>query len=185
MAIEAFSNGLLEWIVRLAGLFWLAGAFMLIRQIRAEMILDNMTARIEAAARELDSQPYVPPEDSGFADINAPVEKPPKDPARQAIDRWIDRDDTARRGWIAAQAVVLAATALAMLMLHAFAAWLTALLVLGQGAYFFWREHTARRAPSAEAAAHARPSRATVNAGWVSLAVALLVWLAALRGLLR
>ncbi len=169
MSVEAFSNGLLEWIIRLAGLLWLAGAFMLIRQIRAEMILDNMTARIEAAARQ----------------INAPVETPPKDPAQQAIDHWIDRDDTARRGWIAAQAVVLAATALAMLMLHSFAAWLTALLVLGQGAYFFWREHTARRAPSPEAAIHARPSEATVNAGWVSLAVALVVWFAAFRGLLR
>ena len=61
---------------------------------------------------------------------------------------------------------------------------MAALLVAGQGLYFFWREWTARRAPSAEAAAHARPSAATINAGWVSLIVAMLVWMAAFRGLL-
>jgi ABC-type nickel/cobalt efflux system permease component RcnA len=155
--VEAFSDGLLGWLVRGAGLLWLVGAFMLFRQIRAEMALDSMTASLEKLAGELESN-------------------------RTAA--WIDRDDAARRGWIAAQAVVLAATSVAMLMLHPFASWMTALLVLGQGAYFLWREHTARRAPTPEAASHARPSQATVNAGWVSLAVALLVWLAAWRGLL-
>ena len=72
-----------------------------------------------------------------------------------------------------------------MLMLHPFAAWTAALLVTGQGVYFFWREHTARRAPNAEAAEHARPSKSTINAGWVSLLVACLVWAAAFRGLLH
>ena len=61
---------------------------------------------------------------------------------------------------------------------------LAAFLVMGQGAYFIWREHTARRAPSAKAADHARPSVSTINAGWVSLFVAGLVWMAAYRGLL-
>src|SRR5690606_30145590 len=107
-----------------------------------------------------------------------------KTAAQEATDRWTDRDDAARRGWIAGQAVVLAATALAMILLHTFAAWMVAVLVLGQGAYFFWREYTARHAPTLEAARHARPSQSTVNAGWVSLAVACLVWVAAFRGLL-
>ena len=71
----------------------------------------------------------------------------PRAIAGEATERWIDRDDAARRGWIAGQAVVLAATALAMMLLHPFAAWLVALLVLGQGVYFIWREHTARHAP--------------------------------------
>jgi hypothetical protein len=168
MTFEQLSNVLLEWIVRGAGLFWLIGSLMLFRQIRSEMVLDGMTASLEKATRDL------------AADLGQP---PPKTPT--ATDKWIDRDDRARRGWIAGQAVVLAATALAMLMLHPFASWMAALLVIGQGAYFFWREHTSRHAPTPEAATHAKPSQATVNAGWVSLAIALLVWLAAFRGLLR
>jgi ABC-type nickel/cobalt efflux system permease component RcnA len=166
VALEAFSDGMLGWIVRLAGLLWLAGAFMLFRQIRAEMALDSMSASLEKVARDLEAgagQPGATPD---------------------TVDVWIDRDDAARRGWIAAQAVILATASVAMLMLHPFAAWMAALLVLGQGGYFLWREHTARRAPSPEAAAHARPSQATVNAGWVSLAVSILVWLAAWRGVL-
>jgi hypothetical protein len=163
MTVEQFSNVLLEWLVRAAGLFWLVGALMLFRQIQTEMALDTMTAKLERMARDSNEKPETP------------------DPATA----WIDRDDRARRGWIAAQAVILAATALAMLILHPFASWMVALLVLGQGAYFLWREATARRAPTPEAATHARPSQSTVNAGWFSLAVALLVWLAAFRGLLR
>jgi ABC-type nickel/cobalt efflux system permease component RcnA len=163
MTFEAFSDLLLEWLVRAAGLFWLVGAFMLFRQIRTEMAMDSMTAKLERMARESNETPDQ------------------TDPA----NAWIDRDDRLRRGWIAGQAVVLAATSLAMLMLHPFASWMAALLVLGQGVYFLWREQTARRAPTAEAAQHARPSASTVNAGWFSIGVALLVWLAAFRGLLR
>ena len=162
MSFEQFSNGLLEWLIRLAGLFWLIGAFMLFRQIRTEMLLDRMAAKLEHMARDVNTE-------------TAP------DPIR----RWKDRDDAARRGWIAAQAVVLAVTSVSMLMLHRFSAWLAALLVLGQGVYFLWRERTARAAPDPQSATHARPSQSTVNAGWVSLAVAALVWLAAWRGLLH
>ena len=168
MTLEAFSNVLLEWTIRAAGLLWLVGAFMLFRQIRGEMALDTMTASLEKTTRDL------------AADLGQPAPDKPN-----AADHWMDRDDRARRGWIAAQAVVLAATAVAMLMLHPFSAWMAALLVLGQGAYFFWREHTSRHAPTPEAAAHAKPSTSTVNAGWVSLAVAILVWIAAYRGLLH
>jgi hypothetical protein len=157
--LQAVSDAILPWIIRIAGLFWLIGALMLFRQIRAEMALDRMTAAIEAYTRDLD--------------------------AERAEEAWTDRDDAARRGWIAGQAVVLAATAIAMMLMHPFASWMVALLVLGQGVYFLWREHTARKAPSPEAAAHARPSKSTVNAGWFSLAVAMLVWAAAFRGLLR
>jgi hypothetical protein len=163
MTFEAASDLLLEWLVRAAGLFWVVGALMLFRQIQVEMALDTMTARLERKARELNAEPDQP------------------DP----VAAWIDRDDRLRRGWIAAQAVILAAAALAMLMLHPFASWMAAVLVLGQGVYFLWRESTARRAPTPEAAAHARPSQSTINAGWFSLGVALLVWLAAFRGLLR
>src|SRR5690606_13572917 len=142
MTFEQFTNGLLEWTVRLAGLFWLVGAFMLFRQIRTEMALDSLTAKLEKTARDLERDALA----SG--DFEKPVIR--KTSAQEATDRWTDRDDAARRGWIAAQAVVLAATALAMLLLHPFAAWMVALLVLGQGAYFLWRETTARRAPSPE-----------------------------------
>lgn len=176
MTAEAVSDAILPWIIRIAGLFWLLGAFMLFRQIRVEMALDRMTSKLEDMARQLERDAIA------AGDPVAPA--PTKSEQDQAINRWIERDDTARRGWIAAQAVVLAATALAMMMLHPFAAWLAALLVLGQGAYFFWREWTARRAPDAESATHARPTRATVNAGWLSLLVAMLVWSAAFRGLL-
>jgi ABC-type nickel/cobalt efflux system permease component RcnA len=186
---EAFSDALLPWIIRIAGLLWLVGAFMLFRQIRVEMALDRMTSRIEEMAREMRAD--LPPEgDEGededtYGDLDAPV-RPRKTTAEEkATDAWIDRDDAARRGWIAGQAVVLAATAIAMMILHPFAAWLTALLVLGQGVYFIWREHTARHAPTAEAAAHARPTPATVNAAWFSLVIATLVWAAAFRGLLK
>jgi hypothetical protein len=164
VTLEAFSDGLLQWIVRLAGLFWLVGSLMLFRQIRTEMALDSLTAKLEKTARDLES--------------GARAEVP------QKVERRADRDDAARRGWIAGQAVVLAATALAMILLHSLAVWLVALLVAGQGVYFTWREYVARRAPSAEAAAHARPSASTVNAGWVSLVIAMLVWSAAFRGLL-
>ncbi len=173
---EQFTNGLLEWTIRSAGLLWLIGSFMLFRQIRAEMVLDSMTASLEKTARDLEREALA----SG--DLDAPVSL--KGPEQKATDRWTDKDDAARRGWIAAQAVVLAATALAMILLHPFAAWMAALLVLGQGAYFFWREHSSRRAPTPAAAAHAKPSQSTINAGWVSLAVACLVWIAAYRGLL-
>ncbi len=83
------------------------------------------------------------------------------------------------------QAVVLVITGLAMMLLHPLASGFVALLVLGQGVYFIWREATARRAPTAEAAAHARPSKATINAGWVSLTIGCLVWMAAFREVLH
>ena len=164
--LEAVINAGLPWIIRLAGLFWLIGAFALFRQIQAEMALDRMTAAISKAAGAREAET-------------------PEDAAAQATERWIDRDDAARRGWIAGQAVVLMATAIAMILALWVAAWMAALLVAGQGLYFFWREWTARRAPSAAAAMHARPSAATVNAGWVSLIVAMLVWMGAFRGLLN
>ena len=170
MSFEAFSNALLQWIIRGAGLLWLIGAIALFRQIRAEMVLDRITAELEKAASTLGA--------------DAPPDRRQKSQAELAEDKWIGRDDAARRGWIAAQAVVLAATALAMLMLHPFASWMVALLVVGQGVYFFWREHTARHAPSPTAAEHARPTQSTVNAGWISLAIAILIWAAAFRGLL-
>jgi len=172
MNAEAFSDGLLGLIIRLAGLFWLPGAFALVRQIRMEMMLDRMTSQIEGMAKTA--------RDSASGE--APASDKPSGDA--AIERWKDRDDAARRGWIAGQAVVLIATSLAMILLHPFAVWLVALLVMGQGFYFFWREWTARRAPNAEAAAHARPTRAPVNAGWASLVVAALVWSASFRGVL-
>lgn len=169
MDAEAFSEGLLGLIIRLAGLFWLLGAFALVRQIRMEMMLDRMTSKIEGMAKTM----------AGDAPGSG------KSAEEAANARWKDRDDAARRSWIAGQAVVLIATALAMILLHRLAAWLVALLVMGQGLYFFWREWTARRAPTAEAAAHARPTRATVNAGWASLVVAMLVWSATFRGVLH
>jgi ABC-type nickel/cobalt efflux system permease component RcnA len=174
MTFESFSNALLQWIIRGAGLLWLVGAFALFRQIRAEMALDRLTSDLAKIADELDAE----------LSPDAPPGHHQKSQAERAEDKWIDRDDAARRGWIAAQAVVLAATALAMLMLHPFASWMVALLVLGQGVYFFWREHTARHAPLPTAAEHARPTQSTINAGWVSLALAVLVWAAAWRGLL-
>ena len=54
MTLEAFSDGLLGWIIRIAGLFWLVGAFMLYRQIRMEMMLDRMTSRIKTRTREFE-----------------------------------------------------------------------------------------------------------------------------------
>ena len=172
--LDAVANAVLPWIIRIAGLLWLLGAFALLRQIRTEMAIDGMTARIEQMARDF-------AEDETFdADDRPRV----KGEAERAIDRWKDRDDAARRGWIAGQAVVLGATGIAMVLMHPFASWMAALLVLGQGVYFIWREFTARRAPSADAAAHARPTRSTVNAGWFSLVVAMFVWMAAFRGLL-
>ncbi len=156
MTLDASINAVLPWIIRLAGLFWLIGAFALFRQIQMETALDRVTAATRKAAE-----------------------------VGKATRAWSDRDDAARRGWIAGQAVALMATAIAMILLLVAAAWMAAMLVIGQGCYFFWREWTARRAPTAEAAAHARPSAATVNAGWVSLAVAMLVWTAGFRGLLN
>jgi hypothetical protein len=177
MDAGAFSEGLLGLIIRLAGLFWLLGAFALVRQIRMEMMLDRMTSQTEGMAKTM------PGDAAGDAADEAPGSGTSAEEAANA--RWKDRDDAARRGWIAGQAVVLIATALAMIMLHRLAAWLVALLVMGQGLYFFWREWTARRAPTAEAATHARPTRATVNAGWASLVVAMLVWSATFRGVLH
>ncbi|HPI46734.1 MAG TPA: hypothetical protein PLH23_00590 [Hyphomonadaceae bacterium] len=183
MTLEAFSDGLLGWIIRIAGLFWLVGAFMLYRQIRMEMMLDRMTSRIETMTREFEETGE--PDEDGYGNIDAPVKRAERTAEEQAIDRWTDRDDAARRGWIAAQSVVLGITALSMIVLHPLAAWLVALLVIGQGAYFIWREHTARHAPNAESADHARPTTSTVNAGWFSLVVATLVWAAAFRGVLH
>jgi hypothetical protein len=174
VGVEAFVDGLLGWIIRIAGLLWLFGALMLFRQIRMEMALDRMTKRIEGMVQSF-----------GGDDDDAIPDDPPPTPEQAAIDRWMERDDAARRGWIAGQAVVLTATALAMMLLHSFAAWMVALLVLGQGAYFIWREHTARHAPNAECAAHARPTASTVNAGWFSLILGCLVWAAAFRGVLH
>lgn len=173
MDAEAFSGGLLGLIIRLAGLFWLLGAFALVRQIGMEMMLDRMTSQIGSMAKTI----------AGDAAGDAPGSG--KSAEEAAIERWKDRDNAARRGWIAGQAVVLIATSLAMILLHTIAVWLVALLVMGQGVYFFWREWTARRAPNADAASHARPTRATVNAGWASLVVAMLVWSAAFRGVLH
>jgi hypothetical protein len=195
MTLEAFSDGLLGWIIRLAGLFWLVGAVMLFRQLRMEMALDRLTSQLSAMTRDITPEPdardpgptvsaEAAPDADGYGDINAPVQPRQRTPEQTAIDRWTDRDDAARRGWIAGQAVVLGVTAIAMMLLHSFAAWLIALLVFGQGAYFIWREHTARHAPDAETADHARPTASTINAGWFSLVVGLLVWLAAFRSVL-
>lgn len=149
---------------------------MLFRQIRTEMALDRMTARIAQMTDDLAAE-------AGDADAAPPTRA--KTAAEMATEAWIARDDAARRGWIAGQAVILAATALAMILMLQLAAWLVALLVLGQGVYFFWRERASRAAPSPEASAHARPSASTVNAGWFSVAIACLVWLAAFRDLLN
>ncbi|HOY78586.1 MAG TPA: hypothetical protein PLN33_12310 [Hyphomonadaceae bacterium] len=173
MSLEAFSDSLLGWIIRIAGLFWLFGALMLFRQIRMEMALDRMTKRIGSMVRDFGG------------DDEEDIPAAPPSPEQQAIDSWMERDDAARRGWIAGQAVVLAATALAMMLLHLFAVWMVALLVLGQGAYFIWREHTARHAPNADCAGHARPTASTVNAGWFSLVLGCLVWAAGFRGVLH
>lgn len=178
---EAISDAVLPWIIRIIGLFWLLGAVMLFRQIRTEMALDSMTAKLEQMTRDFAADDP----DDVHADVDAPVTPRETSEEEKRIDAWTDRDDAARRGWIAGQAVVLGITAIAMMILHRFAAWLVALLVLGQGVYFIWREHTARHAPDAETAAHARPSASTVNAGWFSLVVATLVWAAAFRGLLK
>jgi hypothetical protein len=190
--LDAIINASLPWIIRLAGLFWLIGAFALFRQIQAEMAIDAMTRRISVATDAMEAEILAVDaavgeagDDDGYGDIDAPVKRKPMSAAERAEERWIARDDAARRGWIAGQAVVLMATAVAMILLLVAAAWLAALLVIGQGLYFFWREWTARRAPTAKAAAHARPSAATVNAGWVSLAVAMLVWTAAFCDLLN
>jgi len=148
-----------------------------------EMMLDRMTSRIETMTREFEETGE--PDEDGYGNIDAPVKRAERTAEEQAIDRWTDRDDAARRGWIAAQSVVLGITALSMIVLHPLAAWLVALLVIGQGAYFIWREHTARHAPNAESADHARPTTSTVNAGWFSLVVATLVWAAAFRGVLH
>jgi ABC-type nickel/cobalt efflux system permease component RcnA len=183
---EAISDAILPWIIRIAGLLWLFGAFMLFRQIRMEMALDQMTSQIEQMARSVEAD--APPDetsDDTYGDIDAPVTPRARSNEEKAAEAWMDRDDAARRGWIAGQAVVLAITAITMVILHPFAAWMVALLVLGQGVYFIWREYTARRAPDAETAEHARPSASTVNAAWFSLVVATLVWAAAFRGLLR
>lgn len=186
MSVEAFSDGLLGWIIRIAGLFWLFGAFMLFRQIRMEMALDSMKSRLEAMSREFEASGITDDvADDDYADMDRPNEPAVRTAEEHAIDRWMDRDDAARRGWIAGQAVVLSATALTMMLLHPFAAWMVALLVLGQGAYFIWREHVSRNAPNAECAEHARPSRSTVNAGWFSLVLGCLVWAAAFRGVLQ
>lgn len=178
--LDAVANAVLPWIIRIAGLLWLIGAYALVKQIRMEMALDRMTVRVEEIARDFVSDE--PP----AADATSSREETPrvKSEAEKAADRWQARDDAARRGWIAGQAVVLAATGIAMLLLHPVAAWMVALLVLGQGVYFIWREFTARRAPDAQTAAHARPTASTVNAGWFSLFIAMLVWMAAFRGLL-
>lgn len=187
---EAVSDAILPWIIRIAGLFWLIGAFMLFRQIRMEMALDQMTSRIEEMARRVEADS--PPDDvsdddpeDAYADIDAPVAPRTQSEEERASEAWMDKDDAARRGWIAGQAVVLGATAIAMIILHPFAACMVALLVLGQGVYFIWREYTARRAPNAETADHARPTASTVNAAWFSLVIATLVWAAAFRGILK
>ena len=186
MSLEAFSDGLLGWIIRIAGLMWLFGALMLFRQIRMEMALDGMTKRLETMSREFEASGITDDvADGDYADMDRPNEPAPRTAEEQAVDRWMERDDAARRGWIAGQAVVLGATALAMMLLHPFAAWMVALLVLGQGAYFIWREHTARHAPNAECADHARPTASTVNAGWFSLVLGCLIWAAAFRGVLH
>lgn len=182
---EAISDAVLPWIIRIAGLLWLLGAVMLFRQIRMEMALDNMTAKLEQMTRDFAADAAQPDPEDTYGDIDAPVIPRPRSEDEKRIDAWTDRDDAARRGWIAGQAVVLGITAIAMMLLHPFAAWLVALLVLGQGVYFIWREYTARHAPNAETATHARPSASTVNAGWFSLVIATLVWAAAFRGLLK
>jgi ABC-type nickel/cobalt efflux system permease component RcnA len=187
---EAISDAILPWIIRIAGLLWLVGAFMLFRQIRIEMALDQMTSRIAEMARSVEADS--PPDDvsdddaeDAYADMDAPVTPRTRSEEEKASEAWMDKDDAARRGWIAGQAVVLGATAISMMILHPFAAWMVALLVLGQGVYFIWREYTARRAPNAETADHARPTASTVNAAWFSLVIATLVWAAAFRGLLK
>ncbi len=187
---EAISDAILPWIIRIAGLLWLVGAFMLFRQIRIEMALDQMTSRVAEMARsvEADSPPdegSVDDADDTYGDLDAPVTPRARSEEEKASEAWMDRDDAARRGWIAGQAVVLGATAISMMILHPFAAWMVALLVLGQGVYFIWREYTARRAPNADTADHARPTASTVNAAWFSLVIATLVWAAAFRGLLK
>ena len=46
MMSEAIWDGVLGWLIRLAGLFWVFGSFMLFRQIRMDMALDKMTSQL-------------------------------------------------------------------------------------------------------------------------------------------
>ena len=147
--LDAVADAALPWIIRLAGLFWLIGAFALIRQIRMEMTLDRMTARIEEMARDF-------AQDDACAKTQAAREE-----RRRRGCRTLARIATMPRGAAGSpdRPSCWRRRGIAMMLLHPFAAWMVALLVLGQGVYFIWREWTARRAPDAEAAAHARPTR--------------------------
>ena len=191
MTIHDASDVLLGWIIRGIGLLWVGGTIALFVTLRRQAVLDGMISRIGDMTRDFEATPdAVDPaaasdtDDGGFMDMDRPMEPRERDPAREAEEAWIDRDDRRRRRLLAINGVVLGLCAVAMLMLHPFAVWLVALLVGGQGVYFIQRERAAREAPTADAAAGARPEQSTRNAGWFSLAAAGLVWLAAYRSLL-
>lgn len=160
---EAASNELLGWIIRVVGLMWLIGAFVLVNSLRRDAMLDGMISKLDRIATDLAG------------------EGKPKD----AAEAWIDRDERNRRRWLGAQAVLLGVTGLSMAILSRFSVYLVAALIAAQGVYFLVREMAVRAAPTDEAREDARPSRSTVNAGWFSVAVGGLVWLASSRHVLE
>lgn len=164
----------LELAIRLVGALWVFGAIASLVMVWRWRRYSRMADRIEEMMKQVEPGP----EDSGPDDRGAKAQ-PGADPRAAA---WMEKDAAARRRWIFVQSLLLAATGLAMAMFHPTSVWLIALLILGQGVYFGLRERAVRAAPTLEAAEEARPSRSTVNAGWFSLGVGALIWIAYGRG---
>ncbi len=57
MTGEAIWDWVLGWAIRLAGLFWVLGSFMLFRQIRMEMALDADDVKARGDDAQLQARP--------------------------------------------------------------------------------------------------------------------------------
>ena len=109
-------------------MLWVGGTIALFVTLRRQAVLDGMISRIgdmtrdfEATLDAVDPAAASDTDDGGFMDMDRPMEPRERDPAREAEEAWIDRDDRRRRRLLAINGVVLGLCAVAMLMLHPFA----------------------------------------------------------------
>jgi MFS family permease len=141
------------WVLRVFGALYLFGAFVLVRAIRMDALLDKALASLEGMNAELDGE----------------------EPAAKPI-----ADDRGRRLWMYAGALLTALSGLAMVLAHSVAVWLLAALVLQQMGYFIRQRLRERAATSPQEAEDARPTRETQNAFVGSLGLLVLAgWLQA------
>lgn len=113
------------WVLKAIGLLWFVGAFVVIRQSRLELVIDDATSKIEKIEADLSSE---------FDALSRPA-------------------DRARAYWLLVGGVLTLLSGIGLMASHRYVVVPLTLLVLHQGVYAWrqnWRSKNATDAETAE-----------------------------------